>query len=238
LFDIVSAIISTQRTSSNQIVIAVTRESIMKAQEKNIGLWEVLTLSNLALRVINLITLYRIITFPLLIYLVLANHFSLFKWLLAASFFTDAIDGYLARGFNVSSVLGAKLDSIGDDLTVLAGIVGLVHKRWEFIKEQWLMITILFVLFGIQLTLALLKYKKISSFHTYLAKLAAVASAIFLLSTFFFDLYYWLFYMAVIITAVELIEEIILVIILPKWKVNVKGVYWVLKERKQVKEGR
>ena len=208
--------------------------STMKGtQEKNIGLPAVLTHPNMALRVINLITLYRIITFPLLIYLVLTNHLSLFKWLLAVSFFTDAIDGYLARGFNVSSVLGAKLDSIGDDLTVLAGIVGLAHTRLEFIKEQWLMIAILIVLFGIQLTIALLKYKKMSSFHTYLAKMAAVVSAIFLLSTFFFDLYYWLFYTAVIITAVELLEEIILVIIIPKWKVNVKGIYWVLKERKK-----
>lgn len=209
----------------------------MKTEEKkSIRLSDVFTHPNIALRVINLITIYRIVTFPLLIYLVLTGELTLFKWLLAASFFTDAIDGYLARGFKVTSVLGAKLDSIGDDLTVLAGIFGLVFTRPEFIREQWPWIAILIFIFIVQLSLALFKYKKMSSFHTYLAKLAAVVSAFFLLSTFFFDLYYWLFYAALIITALELIEEIILVLLIPQWQVNVKGIYWVLKKRKKTSQ--
>ena len=128
---------------------------------------------------------------------------------------------------------GAKLDSIGDDLTVLAGSAGLTITRFEFIKEQWLIIAALVLIFIIQLTMALSKYQKMTSFHTYLAKAAAVVSAFFLLSTFFFDeIFYWLFYMAIGITALELIEEIILVVIIPEWRANVKGIYWVLKEKR------
>jgi len=44
-----------------------------------------------------------------------------------------------------------------------------------------------------------------------------------------------LFYAAVILTGLELIEEIIMVSLLPNWEANVKGLYWVLKKKKQEK---
>ena len=169
-------------------------------------------------------------TFPLLLFLIFIDRFDLFKWFLLASFFTDAIDGFLARKYNAASVLGAKLDSIGDDLTVLAAVIGLFAAHFDFIEEQWLLFILLFGLFLIQLTLSLKKYKKMSSFHTYLAKIAAVVTAVFLLSVFFFDkIIYSLFYAAFIITALELIEETIIIFFLPTWKTNVKGLYWVIK---------
>jgi phosphatidylglycerophosphate synthase len=190
--------------------------------------------SGKAVRIINLITLYRIVTFPLLILLVFTHQFFLFKWLLLASFFTDAIDGYLARKYNATSILGAKLDSIGDDLTILAAVVGLFVTQLDFIKKELVLFLILFALFLIQLTFSLMRYNKISSFHTYFAKSAAVVTALFLLSVFFFEeIFYPLFYASYIITTLELIEEIVIVFFLPKWKANVKGLYWILKGRVQ-----
>lgn len=38
-------------------------------------------------------------------------------------------------------------------------------------------------------------------------------------------------YTAIGITILELIEETILVMLLPKWEVNVKGIYWALKKK-------
>src|SRR5687768_2183846 len=107
-----------------------------------------------AVRIINLITLYRTITFPLLLLLILYDNLVWFKWLLLASFFTDAIDGFLARRYNATSILGSKLDSIGDDLTVLAAMIGLFAFRNEFIVEQLQVFGILFALFLIQLGLS------------------------------------------------------------------------------------
>jgi len=70
-----------------------------------------------------------------------------------------------------------------------------------------------------------------TAFHTLLAKTAAVLQAVFLLTLFF-----WagapriIFYAAAILTALDLIEEIILIILLPQWRSDVKGVYWILKK--------
>jgi cardiolipin synthase len=190
--------------------------------------------SRTAVRWINIITLYRIVTFPLLLYLALRHDLDVFKWLLLASFFTDAIDGFLARKYSATSILGAKLDSIGDDLTVLAAAVGLFVFKLDFIKEQAVIFIVLFTLFLIQVGLSFYRYKKISTFHTYLAKIAAVVTAIFLLSVFFTgQIYYPLFYGAAIITGIELLEEIMLAAILKDYKSNVKGLYWVLQAKKK-----
>lgn len=189
--------------------------------------------SNRSVKVVNFITLFRVIAAPLLLLLLFTNYNTIFKWLLLISFLTDAVDGYLARKFRASSVLGAKLDSLGDGLTILVTIIGLFKLRSDFIKEQWLIVSVLLGLFIIQTVLSFIRYHKLSSFHTYAAKIAAVLLGIFMLSLFFFDKpYYPLFYLTAIITAYELIEEIILVLILPKWQINLKGLWWVLKNKK------
>lgn len=154
--------------------------------------------------------------------------------MLAFSFFTDSIDGWLARKFKVTSIFGARLDSIADDLTILAAIIGLFRLKMEFIRENWVIVTILISLLLLQNILALIKYRKISSFHTYLAKIAAVLQGCFLILMFLLpEPVYPLFYAAAIISLLDLIEEIILVILLPKWETNVKGIYWVMRKKRK-----
>ncbi|HEV8273918.1 MAG TPA: CDP-alcohol phosphatidyltransferase family protein [Chitinophagaceae bacterium] len=183
--------------------------------------------------VINGITLYRIIAAPFLLVLIFTGQYEIFKWLLAVSFFTDLIDGFLARKYKVTSILGTRLDSIGDDLTVLVGVIALFVTRLEFIKEQKFIFLFLLLLFMVQTIYALVRYGKMTNFHTYLAKTAALLQGIFLLVTFFSDEpNVMLFYAAAMITILELIEEIILVKLLPAWEANVKGIYWVLKRQK------
>ena len=183
--------------------------------------------------IINGITLYRIIAAPFLLVLLFTGHYLLFKWLLAISFFTDFIDGYLSRLYKVSSILGTKLDSIGDDLTIVVAMIGLFVMNSSFIKQEIVLFILLFILFIVQTIYSLIRYGKISSFHTYTAKVAAILQGIFLLLFFFMNKpIMLLFYTAAIVTIVDLIEEIILVSLLPHWKANVKGLYQVLKKRR------
>ena len=182
---------------------------------------------------INGITLYRLLAAPFLLFLIFTGKEELFKWLLPVSFFTDAIDGYLARKFRVTSILGARLDSIGDDLTVIVGVIGLFVLKAEFIKSEFLWLVPILVLFLAQATVALLRYGSVTSFHTYLAKLAAISQGIFLILAFFVsEPSRAFFYTAVIITALDLLEELLMTFLLPKWEANVKGLYWVLKQKK------
>ncbi|HVT85662.1 MAG TPA: CDP-alcohol phosphatidyltransferase family protein, partial [Chitinophagaceae bacterium] len=137
--------------------------------------------------VINGITFFRVIAAPFLLALLFTGRYEIFKWLIGLSFFTDLIDGYLARKFKVTSIFGARLDSLGDDLTVLIGIIGLFVMKPEFIKQEIAPLILLLLLFLVQVTYAFIRYGKMTNFHTYLAKTAAVLQGIFLLFTFFTD---------------------------------------------------
>jgi phosphatidylglycerophosphate synthase len=189
-------------------------------------------MSKLSYRVINGITIYRIAAAPLLLFLIFTDKPDIFKWFLGISFFTDMIDGYLARKFKVTSVLGSKLDSIGDDLTVLTGIIAIFVFKREFIMQEIVLISVMLILLVAQNIMAFWRYKKMSSFHTYLAKIAALLQGTFLILMFFLsEPPYVLFYIAAVVTILDLVEEIILVLLLPKWVINIKGLYWVLKDK-------
>lgn len=186
---------------------------------------------------VNAITLYRLLAFAVLLYFIFSGQLFIFKWLLVISFFTDAIDGMLARRFRVTSTTGSRIDSIADDLTVLAAIIGIMMFEPGFIRQELVLIIILVVLYLAQTITALVRYKKISSFHTWLAKLAAVLQGSFLVLIFFLPAWpLWLFHIAAAVTILDLLEEIILVLLLPQWQNDVRGLYWVIRSAKGRKD--
>lgn len=182
--------------------------------------------------IINTITVYRLVAAFLLLYLVFAGREDIFKWMLAISFFTDAIDGFLARKYKVVSVMGSRIDSVADDLTILVAMIAVLVLKMDFIRHELVWIIVLLALYFIQTISALVRYGKISSFHTYTAKFAAVLQGIFLILLFFLpEPPFLLFRVMAIVTMLDIIEEIVLVAILPQWKADVKGLYWVLKRK-------
>ncbi len=89
---------------------------------------------------------------------------------------TDAIDGFLARRLNTSSVLGVTLDTIGDGLIGFTPVKVLVVQKlipgW-FIG--WLAVTVL--VFAAAAIVAQVKFKKFTFPHTYFGKLNGVCVA-------------------------------------------------------------
>jgi CDP-diacylglycerol--glycerol-3-phosphate 3-phosphatidyltransferase len=178
--------------------------------------------------VINSITFYRLFITPFLIFLIFSGQQRTFAFMLAISFFTDLIDGFLARTLKVASIFGSRLDSIADDLTFLTAIIACFVFKLSFITENLFIVGVLLVLYLLQTLSALIKYHKISSFHTYTAKAAAILQGVFLLLLFLLkEPSLLLFYLASAATGLDLIEETILVFMLPEWKANVKGIYWI-----------
>lgn len=183
---------------------------------------------------VNSITLYRMIAVPFLVLLIVYQRLDWFKWLLALSFLTDIVDGYLARKYQVTSVMGSKIDSIADDLTIVVAIAGVFIYKPEFLKHEMTIIIIVFAVFIMQTIIAFIRYGKMTSFHTYAAKTAAMLQGVFLLLLFFLpEPVYILFYVTIIVSVIELLEEIILVFMLPNWETNVKGLWWVIKRKRK-----
>lgn len=178
---------------------------------------------------------YRILAVPLLIGLIWLGNRELFTWFLLFSYSTDAIDGYLARKLKITSARGSQLDSIGDQITLVVSLIGLLVFENDFIRTNYILILVAFVPYIFQMLIAFYKYGKATAFHTYLAKSSAVVQGIFILWTLFFGPVYWLFYLMVIIGVLETIEEILLIYMYDEWAKDVKGFYWALKDERRSK---
>jgi cardiolipin synthase (CMP-forming) len=82
------------------------------------------------LTVPNLLSMLRLLGVPLFLWLVLVREADLLAVLvLAASGFTDYLDGKLARRWNQISRLGEMLDPLADRLYILATIVALTLRE-------------------------------------------------------------------------------------------------------------
>lgn len=177
---------------------------------------------------------YRILAIPLLISLIILDERLFFTWFLLVSYLTDAIDGYLARKLKITSARGSQLDSFGDQLTLIMGLIGLFYFETEFIKSNILTITIVLVPYFAQMVLAYYKYGKATAFHTYLAKASAVLQSIFVIWALFFEPNYVLFYVMIVFGLLETIEEITLIFMYDEWVSDVKGLYWALKDERRL----
>ncbi|NTW00176.1 MAG: CDP-alcohol phosphatidyltransferase family protein, partial [Oscillochloris sp.] len=78
----------------------------------------------------NLLGLFRIITTPLLVWLILAKNPGFYLWavlLLLVMALSDMADGKIARRLNVVSPLGIFLDTISDKIFVAGALLPMIE---------------------------------------------------------------------------------------------------------------
>ena len=88
----------------------------------------------------NLLTLFRLLLTPVVVYEILAGHYWLGGWLFGAAAFTDILDGAAARGMHVTTPVGAYLDPIADKCLLGGVFLALAGAR---IVPWWLVALIL-----------------------------------------------------------------------------------------------
>lgn len=179
---------------------------------------------------------YRVLAIPLLISLIVLNERLIFSWFLFISYLTDAIDGYLARKLKITSARGSQLDSFGDQLTLLMGLIGLYCFETAFIKGNLIIIIIAFIPYILQIIIAFYKYGKATAFHTYLAKASAIIQSVFILWSLFFHPDYVLFYVMILFGLLETFEEITLIYMFDHWVSDVKGIFWTKSDKSRGKK--
>jgi cardiolipin synthase len=89
----------------------------------------------------NLITLARLLSVPLIIWLVLSDAFLAALIVFALAGLSDAVDGFIAKRFDQRSALGAKLDPVADKVMLVSLFVtlGLMHHL-----TAWIVILVVF----------------------------------------------------------------------------------------------
>ena len=77
----------------------------------------------------NILTLLRLFVTPIIIYLGINNHLIILIIVAIFIALTDFLDGHLARKWNVTSQIGAKLDMIADKVLALGLLILLIMKN-------------------------------------------------------------------------------------------------------------
>ncbi len=83
----------------------------------------------------NAISLLRVLLVPLLLSFLLHGEFRAALWVLLAAGISDALDGAIARRFNMMTELGAFLDPLADKALIIASVVALA---WIGLLPRWL----------------------------------------------------------------------------------------------------
>ncbi len=179
----------------------------------------------------NLLSIFRLVAAPFLLYLAWLGAAEAFLILLAISLASDALDGFLARRWSQESELGTRLDSWGD----LANYLLVPLCAWwlwpEIIRREFAVFWLVVGNFTVPLIIGLIKFHRIPGYHTWMTKFAAVlmVPAIYLL---FLEITPWLFRIAAMIQLIMAIEELAITLYLKELESNVKSI-WHLHNRQK-----
>jgi CDP-diacylglycerol--glycerol-3-phosphate 3-phosphatidyltransferase len=181
----------------------------------------------------NVLSGARALAVPVLFALALLEREGAFTWVLIPALLSDIVDGLVARVFSLQSRLGAVLDSVADSLLMLASVYGIWVFHPEVIRDHAWLCGAAVGLWLLEDAMALLRYRRLSSFHTYASKVVANLLGLFIGWLFLFGFEPWLLYVAAGTSIVASLEELVLLLLLPQWRANVRGVWWVLRERRR-----
>jgi len=179
----------------------------------------------------NLLSFYRLLAFPLILYFIIAGKENLFSIFLVINLLTDVADGFIARRFKMETELGARLDSAADNLTYLLAFAGI----YAFKLEEFLPYKVSFLIFIgsllFTIVVSLIKFRRLPSFHLYMTKISGYIQGAFFICLFTVGFIVPFYYFMIIWGILGAIEHITIQLIIPEMRSNVKGLYWVLKEK-------
>lgn len=186
--------------------------------------------TKIPLTIPNILSLYRLLIFPVITLMIILKQEMVFAILLVISLNTDVWDGWIARRFNQRTQIGARLDSLADIgmyITALSGII--VFKLDDIGADAWLFYVFV-VCYVIVIVSPLIKFGKIQSFHLYSVKIAGYFQGLFFIMLFFFGYKPIYFYFMVNISLMAFIESLVIQLLITHMRSDLKGIFWVLKD--------
>lgn len=178
----------------------------------------------------NLISITRLTMAPVLLGLAWLGYARTAIVILVMSFASDALDGYLARRLGQASQLGARLDSVGD-FAIYMTVPLLAWWLWPDIlrRESPYFIAVIASTI-LPPVIGYCKFRTLISYHTWAVKLAAflVGGSVILL---FAGGSPWLFRMVIPVSIYAGLEEIVITLVSPISRSNVKSFWHVMGPR-------
>ncbi len=176
----------------------------------------------------NLLTGFRFVAAPVLLWMAWHDYPIAFMGLLAITFASDLLDGLAARLTGQVTQFGATLDSWADVITYLT-IALCCWWLWPDIMGRELLYVGLIIASCLLPALAgMLKFGRFTSYHTWGVKIAAAAMGL-TLYVLFLGGPPWPFQVAAVMCIVAAIEEIVITWLLHEPESNLRSVWDVVK---------
>jgi phosphatidylglycerophosphate synthase len=150
---------------------------------------------------------------------------------------TDIYDGVLARRWGCESVRLRAADSIADTIFYLGIVAALWIREPQVLRGNWQFFAALFVLEGGRYVFDLLKFGRVASYHSYLAKIWGLLIAVAVVGAFSFGAAVTIIRLAVIFGIIVNLEGMGMSLILPQWKNDVKTLGRALALRQKMLQG-
>jgi cardiolipin synthase (CMP-forming) len=179
----------------------------------------------------NVLSLYRIVIFPFVLWLILSGKEYLFTTFITISFITDFLDGFIARRFNMQTDIGVKLDSWADFGTYILAFIAIGIFKWPVIKPHAMMLYVFAAVMGLSYLIVFAKFKGLIGLHTYMFKVTGYLQGAFIVALFVWGFYLLPYYVCLAWGTLACVEEIIIILMLKQAKMNVKGLYWLLQNK-------
>lgn len=186
---------------------------------------------NLVSNIPNILTGFRLVLSPVLLLLAWFGSNRLFLYVVIIAFITDSIDGPIARLIHKESVAGSKMDTIADMAIYVTYMTGAWWLWPEIFRREQVYFLIIIASLLFPAASCIIKYHEITSYHTWLVKIAAVCIAVSSLLLFMFDMRLS-FRIAAVLCLLAGIEEFTITLILKKPCANVKSAWHVLQKIK------
>ncbi|MCX5835152.1 MAG: CDP-alcohol phosphatidyltransferase family protein [Deltaproteobacteria bacterium] len=172
----------------------------------------------------NCLSIFRMVCAPVLLYLAWIGRADIFLVLLVLALLSDAIDGMIARKYKQETDLGAKLDSWGD-FSIYMTVPLCTWWLWpDLIRQEAPFVAAVVASFAIPIFIGFLKYRRLTSYHTWAAKFSAAVLSVATLVMLLFDIT-WPFEIATVVLALSALEEIAITTTLSEWQSNVRSVW-------------
>lgn len=182
------------------------------------------------LNVPNLLSLYRLLIFPVILFMALTGREEGFVILICISLVTDILDGNIARIYHLQTNFGAALDNLADVFTFAMALLGLFVFKWTEIEPHAWLLYLFLGIFVLSYIVAFIRFGKIPGLHLYSAVAAGYIQGLFFFVLFVFGFYPWFYYVAVGWGVLAYLEKILVLWKLDDIKIGVKGLYWLMKK--------
>lgn len=188
------------------------------------------TMMKIPLNIPNILSLYRLVSFPFVFYLAWTGQERLFVWFLCINLVTDILDGLIARAFNMMTEIGAKLDSLADVGTYILAFLGIYLFKSATFTPHVFSFSIFIGLFVLCNLFSLLKFGRFPSLHLYSWKIGGYIQGFFFFVLFVFGFNTPFYYFMVTWGILAFLEHLVIQVMIKEMKSNAKGLYWILRK--------